>query len=314
MYMFDVKNIVTHDGIFHGDDVFACALVRLGFPEVEIQRDRKTAEALANDESKPATTLVLDAGGKLAPSSGLFDHHQREGVPTRSSTGLPYATFGLILHSELGMHICQTMADVILKARGEEFAKVGASSVVQKAIEKIASQIDARDTGGPKEDSPLSDVVSSHLPPWYATQEEVNACFEDAIDFAELVLKKVVESALTFHVAEHVWLLALEDPKQVVSPPVWFRDQFVPRSAKVSQELLERGINFVGYPDMSGKYALAQASREARRIPDAWLNNPPEGCTFVHQNQFLAVFESREDCQKAVIKDFNLLSHDAVQY
>ena len=77
----------THDGIFHADDVFAAAILRWEFPQVQIVRTRDQRRLAAAD-------LRFDVGGR---SDGVtdFDHHQREGAGVRPN-GVPYAAAGLV--------------------------------------------------------------------------------------------------------------------------------------------------------------------------------------------------------------------------
>lgn len=52
---------MTHAGVFHADDVFASALLRLLNPQVSIRRVRELPEEFCG--------LAFDIGG------GEFDHH-----------------------------------------------------------------------------------------------------------------------------------------------------------------------------------------------------------------------------------------------
>ena len=54
----------THDGMFHADDVFAAALLRMVFPGIKILRGSRVPE---NFEG-----IVYDIG------MGEFDHHQKD--------------------------------------------------------------------------------------------------------------------------------------------------------------------------------------------------------------------------------------------
>jgi uncharacterized UPF0160 family protein len=84
--------IVTHDGNFHADDVFACATLSLwakkqGYDCV-ITRTRE-AHIVAKAD------IVVDVGMEYDPQRGRFDHHQRGGAGTHEN-GVPYASFGLV--------------------------------------------------------------------------------------------------------------------------------------------------------------------------------------------------------------------------
>lgn len=77
---------VTHDGIFHADDVLAAAILRLSNPQTEFIRTRE----LDNIYADIAFDVGLQYDGEL-----WFDHHQRENKPIRDD-GVPYAAAGLI--------------------------------------------------------------------------------------------------------------------------------------------------------------------------------------------------------------------------
>ena len=78
-----MKKIGTHNGVFHADDVFACATLSLIFPDSEIVRSRDP-KILASCDFR------VDVGGKYDPSTNDFDHHQ--GKILRDN-GIPYAAF-----------------------------------------------------------------------------------------------------------------------------------------------------------------------------------------------------------------------------
>lgn len=69
---------VTHDGIFHADEIFAIALLKeFVSPFLEMERTRNP-ETIANALQDP-TTFVLDLGLTFDPDNLNFDHHQHKG-------------------------------------------------------------------------------------------------------------------------------------------------------------------------------------------------------------------------------------------
>src|SRR5687767_7701889 len=79
--------VVTHDGPFHADDVFAYAVLRAALGDIQLVRSREPAVIDSAD-------LVFDVGSEYDPSARRYDHHMRE-RPLRSS-GTPYSSVGLI--------------------------------------------------------------------------------------------------------------------------------------------------------------------------------------------------------------------------
>ena len=100
--------IITHGGVFHADDVFACAFIKLcaekcGFDGPTIYRvknDKELQEQLASADKYGVNAMVVDIGG------GKFDHHTPEskryrlmGTPGRDlQFRQPYASFGLVVN------------------------------------------------------------------------------------------------------------------------------------------------------------------------------------------------------------------------
>ena len=71
---------LTHAGVFHADDVFATALLKLLFPNIEIER--------SNDVPENYEGIVYDIG------FGRYDHHQQD--KEYREDGRAYAAFGLL--------------------------------------------------------------------------------------------------------------------------------------------------------------------------------------------------------------------------
>lgn len=92
------RELVTHDGTFHADDVFALAVLRRVFPHANFVRSREP-EWIEAAKGR----IVFDVGGAYDPELGLFDHHQPGGAATRNKDaferpGEPsqLAAFGLV--------------------------------------------------------------------------------------------------------------------------------------------------------------------------------------------------------------------------
>ena len=79
--------IVTHDGPFHADDVFAYAVLRAALGDIQLVRSRDPAVIDRAD-------LVFDVGSVYDPATRRYDHHMRE-RPLRAC-GTPYSSVGLI--------------------------------------------------------------------------------------------------------------------------------------------------------------------------------------------------------------------------
>src|SRR3989344_1324410 len=83
--------LVTHDGSFHVDDIFAAATLSIYLEKIgqnfEIIRTR-------DEDMIASADYVFDVGGVYDPEKNKFDHHQFGGAGERES--IPYASFGLV--------------------------------------------------------------------------------------------------------------------------------------------------------------------------------------------------------------------------
>ena len=72
-----IKKIITHDGIFHADEVFAIALVHEFYGVIAFTRDR----FVHMTELEDSNIMILDQGRKYEPNKLNFDHHQDKHLP-----------------------------------------------------------------------------------------------------------------------------------------------------------------------------------------------------------------------------------------
>lgn len=118
------NKIVTHNGSFHADDVFACATLSLVFEKrgesFEVIRTR-------DEEIIKNTDYVFDVGGFYDESINRFDHHQKGGAGKRDN-GIEYSSFGLVW-KKFGIEICN----------GEEVVKI--------IDDRLVAPVDAFDNG-----------------------------------------------------------------------------------------------------------------------------------------------------------------------
>jgi uncharacterized UPF0160 family protein len=169
--------IGTHNGVFHADDVFACAVMNvLENGPHDLVRTR--------DEAVLATCdVVVDVGGKYDSPNGRFDHHQKGGAGAREN-GVPYSSFGLVW-KHFGHDCCGDM------------------KVVKRVDEMLVQSVDAADCGFALQGKPnvegvrsmsVSAMVSLLNPTW----EEVpdfDRAFTKAVETAEMILRRAIQSA-----------------------------------------------------------------------------------------------------------------------
>lgn len=95
------KILVTHNGSFHTDDIFACAALSL-----LLEKEKKQFEIIRtrDEEIIKNADYVFDVGGVYDEEKNRFDHHQVGGAGRREN-GIEYASFGLVW-KKLGKEIC----------------------------------------------------------------------------------------------------------------------------------------------------------------------------------------------------------------
>lgn len=102
------KKLVTHDGSFHTDDVFAAAALTLYFEKKGLQYDIIRSR---DEELIKKADCVFDVGGVYNSEKNRFDHHQPGGAGKREgSPGIEYASFGLVW-KKFGAELCGDPSD-----------------------------------------------------------------------------------------------------------------------------------------------------------------------------------------------------------
>ncbi len=81
-------NILTHNGLFHSDEVFTVAFLKHVFNEEMLNISRTRDESLLQKAKADKQTYVLDLGGEYNAEMRNFDHHQDHYKGELSSFGL----------------------------------------------------------------------------------------------------------------------------------------------------------------------------------------------------------------------------------
>ncbi|MBP8084050.1 MAG: MYG1 family protein [Spirochaetes bacterium] len=238
--------IAVHNGKFHADDVFACAIARLIYPSCDIIRTRDEIELSAVD-------MRIDVGGKNNPASNDFDHHMKGGAGERTN-GVPYAACGL-MWKHFGKQI--TPNDFVW------------NYVDQKLIQTI----DALDCGVVSQEArkiySAADVFDSFNSTW--NEEETDEKFFSIIDFAGQVIKNEIARAKSVLEAEQIVRDAVKEQagKKYLVLPV-----FCPWQKIVSEET---DFLYVIFPDKNNpSYRVRAVPVEdetfevKKKFPEKW--------------------------------------------
>ncbi len=264
--------VYTHSGVFHADDVFASAFLRILKPDVEIKRVPRVPIVLDNP------LFAFDIGG------GRYDHHQNDCLGFADLDGdrdqwswSKGCAFTFILW---------------------DYAETLESGLFTYLYNMYGQPIQEQDNGGEK--NPLSTAISSLNPNW-DSDESIDNCFFTAVDMAEKLLKTAIESFRSKKRAEDVYngFPKVFDGKAVIM------DKFVPWQAYTTDEL------YVAFPSnrAEGHYMIQAVpvhpgDMECKfPLPEEWRGKPegelPEGVTFCHPSGFIC--QVREDKAEEVL-------------
>jgi uncharacterized UPF0160 family protein len=181
MSLFSKKKIlVTHNGTFHSDDVFATAILSMLLDNnVKIIRTRDEALFAKAD-------YVYDVGSIYDPKINRFDHHQPGGAGQRPASNgvegdnaVPYAACGLVW-KEYGERIC------------------GDKEVAKRIDEKLIQPIDANDNGlnlfnvvGEVAPYTIQDILFAFRPSWKEAPE-YDKPFMEVVRLAKRILEREI--------------------------------------------------------------------------------------------------------------------------
>lgn len=290
--------IVTHDGKFHPDDVFAVASLQLllGNKPSEIIRTREEKWFSSGD-------YVVDVGGEYEPEKNKFDHHQREGAGKRDN-GIPYASFGLVW-KKYGEEICSKQ------------------EVAKRIDEKLIQLIDAGDNGIDTI-SPLfsevfpytvGNIVELFRPTW-KEENNYDDQFLKAVSWAREILKREITKTTDWIEAENKVKKMYErtDNKEMII----FEDKNESYGREIVGKTLLKypePIYTISYRDESKKWQVLairkdEATFDLRKpLPEAWRGlagkelasiTGVSDAIFCHSSGFMCVTETKEGAIKLV--------------
>lgn len=209
------KILVTHDGTFHSDDIFACATLSL-----LLEQKNESFEIIrTRDEAIIATSdYVFDVGGIYNEESNKFDHHQIN-TPDKRKNGIPYAAFGLVW-KKFGAELCT-------------------SQIVAATLDKVLVQpIDAKDNGVDILEPLFPDIVPYTINSVFAIflptaleQIDKDSAFLEAVQLAKKILSREIKKGVDalsiqkmlqdrYHQSPNKSIILIEEPK-VSRQEIW---------------------------------------------------------------------------------------------
>ncbi len=179
------KKLITHDGAFHSDDIFAAATIA-----IMLEKKGEAFEIIRTRDEKIMKTgdYVFDVGGIHDEEKNLFDHHQIGGAGRRlpakdGEKGIEYAAFGLVW-KKYGIELC------------------GSQEAVDLIDKKLVAPIDAWDNGfdlveNKYETTPyyLQHLFFSMEPTWREETLNIDNMFIKSVGIAkEILIREVVQA------------------------------------------------------------------------------------------------------------------------
>ena len=165
--------VVTHDGIFHADELLACAALSVAYGRDNLAIIRTRDSKVLEIATQKKDTWVIDVGNSYDPSLLNFDHHIRDfNVPNRHGNKL--SSFGMVVEALL---------------RRSFFSEV------RQQLLDFSNKVDLMDNGIKKaEDLSFISVFNS-----YSDNEEFSfyAALQTAIAYLRSLINKWKEDHLT---------------------------------------------------------------------------------------------------------------------
>ena len=309
--MSGVPVLVTHNGKFHCDEVFAYAVLRqaLGVhrPGVDHRFVRtRDADVIA------AGDLVWDVGLVFDPETRRFDHHQR-GAPERPD-GTPFSAAGLVWQ----VYGRQAVA-ALLHEEGQGDDRL-AGAVAASLDESVVRRIDEIDNGfAPGQDRlSLASLIGDYNPAWDQPRDAAaeDAAFLDAAALAEEVLRRRVGAVRARLQAEAAVVAA---HAASADPRVLELDRNMPWKDAVFAHALP--VLYAVYPVSNGNWMVDTMPPDpasfAQRLPlpEAWAGLPESelvqatgvaDAVFVHLRRFVGAAGSRAGAVAMALRSMSM--------
>ncbi|MEK7588229.1 MAG: MYG1 family protein [Patescibacteria group bacterium] len=286
-----INNLVTHNGSFHADDIFACATLHILLDgRIRVTRTREP-ELIQNAD------IVFDVGGIYDPETDRFDHHQSGGGGKRPN-GIDYASFGLVW-KKYGEQIC------------------GDKEVAEEIDRKIAAPIDAIDNGIDIVTSKFGNIFPynadqiflAYHPTWKEVDVNMDEIFMEQVEKAVEVLKREIQVGKDDAEGRRIIVDSYNkaEDKRIVILETSFPRYLIQKTLSKFPEPI-----YVIYPGIFGKNWKAEAiaknpnTLESRKMfPESWrfgINNDPRlkeltgvpDALFAHRGGFLITSHSKE--------------------
>jgi len=301
IHMRETLKIITHNGVFHADEVLAAALIVYHTNPIDYQFIRTRDKQLLSEAKQDPNSYVLDVGGEFDCNMRNFDHHQPE-FNLKSDKDIPLSSAGLVLD-----HLVEQ----------DYISKQEAGFLRSQLIDSV----DAIDTGfavplGANIQWPIfSNLISAfnHSRDVYSDMQSI--AFEAAVDLACSILNALETRYSYLQEVKQELTLALSEQAglQVVTIPAICAGSWQNQLLKHPHH---ENAKFVVF-ESGGSYRVMQipvepGSFEGRlSLPESWRGLNDEeldsvtgipGGIFVHKAGFIGGWKTQEAAYAAATK------------
>ena len=295
-----MKKLITHNGSFHTDDVFAAATL-----SILLERQGEAVEIVrTRDESLMKNAdYVFDVGGIYDEAANRFDHHQPggaggEAVPSKGEgqVKIEYSSFGLIW-KKFGAELCgsQKVADIVKN--------------------RLVAPIDAHDNGVDlvKNLTGVSQYIVQNIffsmhPTWREDNITNDQMFFESVEIGKKILLREIAQSKDFVLAEDIVISFYEnaEDKRII---VW--DKHYPCEDVLGK--FPEPLFFVYPKSADGTWAVKavrddiKSFKNRKDLPASWAGLRDEelqkvsgvpDAVFCHRALFVAVAKSKEGAIK----------------
>lgn len=285
----NLKTIITHDGVFHADEVFATALIKLvaktSNNQIKVIRTRNPK--MLQEHLTLETSIVIDVG------NSEFDHHQELKYNTINGEQIPMSSFGLV---------------------HKKFLELGLISF-DKDLQNLVTEIDKADNGVAP--STMSTLVRTFTPNWNDTSDTaMDDAFYRAVEFAKVILQNMFEKTKLNFFAEEIIKDRIETLKTanektnntkrnylILETFIPFQETVIKYNEAVNEEdkikfVINKNKN--KYNLHTIKKALGSFQNHVDLISLDLAKELEINVDFIHNNKFFAVADSMEALEEII--------------
>ena len=283
-----INAIVTHDGVFHADEVFATALIKLiaksnNENKIEVVRTRNPK--ILQEHLELETSIVIDVG------NSEFDHHQELKYNTINGEEIPMSSFGLVHKKFLELNLI----------------------MFDKDLQNLVVEVDKADNGVAP--STISTLIRTFTPNWNDKSDTaMDDAFKKAVKFAKGILKNMLGKTNSSLLAEETIKDEIQNLKKqellygtkrnylILQNYIPFQETIIKYNETVSEDKIKFVINKNKnkFNLHTIKKSLGSFENHVDLISLDMAKELEINVDFIHNNKFFAVADSVEALEEII--------------